>query len=99
MKLRDLYASLDKEARDALAAKVGIKPAYLWQIATQWSGKKPSLDVLKKLADADKRLTVVGLVNEFTGTELEPRSPTNHPGERVTDKPAASAGSKTARAD
>jgi transcriptional regulator with XRE-family HTH domain len=94
MYLRDLYQQLDKAGRDELAAKVGIKPAYLWQIATGWDNKKPSLDLLSKLAEAHARLSVAELVQEFTeGREAKPvadvggkRSATNHPGERSTDK-------------
>jgi hypothetical protein len=67
MKLSELHEQLTKEEREAFASRVGIKPAYLWQLATQWNGKKPSLDLLKKIADADARLTVAGLVEEFTG--------------------------------
>lgn len=69
MNLRDLFKNLSKDEREVFASKVGIKPAYLWQIATQWKGKKPSLDLLKKIADADSRLTVAELVEEFTGPE------------------------------
>lgn len=66
MYLRDLYQQLDKAGRDELALQVGIKPAYLWQIATGWNGKKPSLDLLRKIAEAHPRLSVAELVQEFT---------------------------------
>jgi hypothetical protein len=68
MKLRDLYPTLDTAERAKLAEKAGIKdPGYLWQLATQWRGKKPSIDLLGKLAAADPRLTVAELVEEFSG--------------------------------
>lgn len=83
MNLRELYDTLDQDQRAALAARAGIKPPYLWQIATQWSGRKPSLEVLKKLADADKRLSVSELVSEFT---VEAPAPDNGMRRRSTDK-------------
>lgn len=66
MRLRPLYEKLSTEQREQLAAEAGISAAYLWQLATQWNGKKPSLDLLASLAKADKRLTVKDLVEEFT---------------------------------
>lgn len=66
MKLTDLYPTLDKEAREGLAKSAGIDPGYLWQIATRWRGKKPSIAVIRRLAEADSRLTIDGLVTEFT---------------------------------
>jgi transcriptional regulator with XRE-family HTH domain len=75
MNLRDLYQSLSTEEREAFAERVGIKPGYLWQIATQWKGKKPSLDLLKKIADSHPKLTVSGLVGEFTDEEPATRAP------------------------
>lgn len=66
MKLTNLYPTLDKEARDSLAKAAGIDPGYLWQIATRWRGKKPSIDVIQRLVAADSRLTVGDLVAEFT---------------------------------
>lgn len=65
MKLADLYPVLDKDARNALAKAAGVDPGYLWQIATRWRGKKPSLNVIRRLTRADVRLTLGDLVNEF----------------------------------
>lgn len=65
MKLCDLYPLLDAEERDDLRKALDIAPGYLWQLATQWRGKKPSIDLLVKMAAADKRLTVEDLVAEF----------------------------------
>lgn len=81
MNLRDLYQTLDKEQREAFAKRVDIQAPYLWQIATQWKGKKPSLDLLKKIADADARLTVDELVREFTEddpSKAEPKPDSTH---------------------
>lgn len=65
MKLSDLYAKLGPEGRKALASKAGTDPGYLWQIATGWRGKKPSLALIQRLALADRRLKVADLVAEF----------------------------------
>lgn len=66
MKLRKLYDSMTTEQREELAAKAGIKPAYLYQIATRWRGKKPSVDAIGRLAAADNRLKAADLIAEFT---------------------------------
>ena len=71
MKLCDLYLRLTTAEVEDLAKKAGTSPAYLWQIATQWRGKKPSLALLRDLADADKRLTIADLVAEFTQSSDE----------------------------
>lgn len=71
MKLADLYPSLDKEERRALAAKAGIDAGYLWQIATKWRGKRPSVDVIGKLVRADSRLNAADLVDEFSDAREE----------------------------
>jgi hypothetical protein len=65
MKLAQLYQDLDEDGRKALAAATGIKPGYLWQIATHWKNKKPSLDLVGKLVDAEPRLTAADLIAEF----------------------------------
>lgn len=65
MKLSDLYQSLDQEGRKALAVKAGIDAGYLWQIATKWRGKKPSVDVIDRLLQADRRLKAADLIAEF----------------------------------
>lgn len=65
MKLCDLYQSLDQEGRKALAAKSGVDAGYLWQIATKWRGKKPSVDVMARLIRADRRLKAADLIAEF----------------------------------
>lgn len=65
MKLQDLYKTLTGEEREALAKKAGINPGYLWQLASQWRGKKPSLDVIVRLAAADPRLHSSDLIAEF----------------------------------
>lgn len=86
MNLRDLYETLATEERNELAAKAGVSSAYLWQLATQWKGKKPSLALLKKLVDSDRRLDVSDLVAEFTGLRPAPMfTPENNPGRRATD--------------
>lgn len=70
MKLCDLYPTLSTDEREALAKKAKLSNGYLWQLATGWRGKKPSIDKIIKLAAAEKRLSVVELVDEFsTATE------------------------------
>ncbi|GAB2913866.1 hypothetical protein GCM10027278_38120 [Paralcaligenes ginsengisoli] len=71
MKLTDLYQSLDSNDRKLLAHKAGVDAGYLWQIATRWRGKKPSLDVIQRLVFADSRLTTAELVSEFTSDSQE----------------------------
>lgn len=71
MKLYDLYKSLDTDSRKALAEKAGIDAGYLWQIATKWRGKKPSVDVIAKLVRADSRLKADDLIAEFADDEAE----------------------------
>lgn len=69
MKLSDLYHSLDRHGRRELAVKAGVDAGYLWQIATKWRGKKPSVDVIARLAQADHRLNAGDLVAEFAEKE------------------------------
>lgn len=38
---------------------------YLWQLSTRWRGKSASLAFMKKLADADSRLTFAEMAEEF----------------------------------
>jgi len=68
MKLSDLYKTLTKAERESLSKAINTSPGYLYQLATQWRDKKPSLEILKALSQADSRLTIEDLVNEFTGT-------------------------------
>lgn len=69
MKLSDLYLSLDQEGRKALANKADVDVGYLWQIATQWRGKRPSVDVIHRLVKADRRLNAEDLIAEFASKE------------------------------
>ena len=71
MRLRDLYTQLSTPEKEALATAVGVRPGYLWQIATGWQGgdgrvKRASLDLVAKLAAADARLHVHDMVAEFS---------------------------------
>lgn len=72
MRLSELHPSLTREQRADLAKRCGISPGYLWQLATRWKGKKPTVDLLAKLADADARLKVSDLVEEFSEATFEP---------------------------
>lgn len=65
MRLSALYQTLTTEERAELAKKAGTSPAYLYQIATQWKGRKPSLQMLLMLSKADARLTLEDLAAEF----------------------------------
>jgi hypothetical protein len=71
MDLKTLYDRLSEEQREALAARVDINPAYLRQLATGWvrpqRGKRvrPSLELIQRLVEADKRLKTEHLVREF----------------------------------
>ena len=65
MKLSDLYPSLSVAEREGLAKIAGTTSGYLYQLATQWRGKKPSLEMIRALCSADERLTLSDLVTEF----------------------------------
>lgn len=65
MKLSDLYQRLTVQEREALAKLTGTTPGYLYQLATQWRGKKPSLEMIQALTKADSRLSTAELVDEF----------------------------------
>lgn len=73
MKLKDLYPKLSQKERHALAKKANTDPGYLWQLATGWRGKKPSLAMIERLANADRRLTIPHLVAEFASSGSEAR--------------------------
>ena len=66
MNLQDRYNELSPPERLALAAKCGINPDYLWQIANHWDGRRPSLETMAKLAASDPELSVADMVAEFT---------------------------------
>lgn len=68
MKLSDLYPSLSVAEREGLAKVAGTTPGYLYQLATQWRGKKPSLEMISALCNADPRLSLGDLVSEFIET-------------------------------
>lgn len=71
MRLSDLYPTLKPAEREELAAKAGTKPVYLYQLATRFKGKKPSLQLLVQLAKVDERLTLEDMAKEF---DEEPKS-------------------------
>lgn len=74
MKLRDLYPTLSKPERRQLAESACTNTGYLWQLATGWRGKKPSLLLIRNLARADVRLSVSELVDEFTADAEAPNT-------------------------
>lgn len=65
MKLSTRWAQLTTAEREALAAKVQINPKYLYQIAVRWRGKRASVGLISKLAEADPKLTIKDMVAEF----------------------------------
>lgn len=66
MRLSHLYQELSADERKALADAAGISAGYLYQIATRWQGRKPTVPVMDKLAKADKRLRLADMVAEFS---------------------------------
>lgn len=66
MRLADLYPQLNASERTAIADKCGTTPAYLWQLSTRWRGRRPSVELLSKLAEADRRLNVSDMLAEFS---------------------------------
>jgi hypothetical protein len=73
MRLSTLYQQLSPEQREDLARKADISPGYLYQIATRWQGRKPTVPLMDKLAKADRRLTLADMVAEFSEVP-EPKS-------------------------
>jgi len=71
MRLSDLYLPMSTEDRERFAEKVGASTGYLWQLATHWKGKRPTLTFMEKLVAADSRLTVGELAEEFAGEPTE----------------------------
>jgi hypothetical protein len=65
MRLSTLYQILSTEEREALARKAGTSAAYLYQLATRWDGRKPSIPLLMKLVQADSRLSLADMAQEF----------------------------------
>lgn len=65
MRLSSLYPTLTGEQRVSFARNCGISTGYLWQLATRWKGKRPTVDLLAKLAKAHPDLSVGELVDEF----------------------------------
>lgn len=66
MRLSTLYQTLTTEQREILAKAAEISPAYLYQLATRWDGRKPSIPLMVKLANADERLSLADLAEEFS---------------------------------
>jgi hypothetical protein len=66
MRLSTLYAQLGAAEKQALAEKAGVHADYLWQIAKRWNGKRASIDLIERLAKADRRLTRSDMLAEFT---------------------------------
>lgn len=66
MKLSTLYEKLTVEQRKELAIKAGTSTSYLYQMAKQWNGKAPSLQKMRALCNADRRLKMQHLVEEFS---------------------------------
>lgn len=65
MRLSDLYPTLKPAEREELATKAGTKSVYLYQLATRFRQKKPSLALLIALSKADPRLTLEDMADEF----------------------------------
>jgi len=66
MKFSDAWAGMTAEERDAMAKAIDTHAGYLNQLATRWRGKRPSLDFMVKIAEADPRFTVGDLATEFS---------------------------------
>lgn len=58
MNLHDIYQEGGFAALRRLAEATGSDPQYLWQCATRWRGKQPSLRLARALIAADPRLTL-----------------------------------------
>jgi hypothetical protein len=72
MKLFELFPQLTVGERKLLAERAQISPGYLWQLATRWKGKKPTVDLLARLAACEPRLSTGELVEEFGAPPTHP---------------------------
>lgn len=92
MQLKELHPKLTRAEREAMAAAAGIKPEYLAQLAAGFK-RNPPLKLCAALIAHDKRLTFKDLAAEFAEPPAydptKPRSATNNPGERNSDKARA----------
>ena len=66
MRLSERYSSMTTAEREKLAQVAGLDAGYLYQIATRWRGKKPSIELLARIAAADPALSVADMLAEFT---------------------------------
>lgn len=64
MNLKTLHAQLLRDERAALAVAAGIKPEYLYQLATGFKGN-PSMKMCAAMVAHDSRLTFEELAEEF----------------------------------
>lgn len=51
MNLSDYFAQ-GRSRRRELAAALGMSPEYLWQLASNWKGRKASPDLARRIEDA-----------------------------------------------
>ncbi len=65
MRLSDLYQKLDSEGRKSLANKIGMSEGFLFQVATRWRRKRPSIVRINEICKLDRRLTKKDLLDEF----------------------------------
>ena len=65
MRLSDLYQKLDSEGRKSLANKIGMSEGFLFQVATRWRRKRPSIVRINEICKLDRRLTKKDLLAEF----------------------------------
>jgi len=70
MSFQKLYGKWTPEERREFAAKVGVSEGYLYQIATRYTGgrekgRRPSLDLMQRMAEACPKLKASALLKEF----------------------------------
>lgn len=70
MRLSERYKELSTDGRERLAQAAGLDAGYLYQIARRWRGKRPSIELMARLAAADPKLKLGDMVAEFS----EPKS-------------------------
>uniref|UniRef100_A0A193SD15 HTH cro/C1-type domain-containing protein n=1 Tax=biofilter metagenome TaxID=1070537 RepID=A0A193SD15_9ZZZZ len=66
--MSELHTLMNRAERSAFARRCHISPGYLWQIATRWQGRRPTVDLLARMAKADSRLSIEEMVGEFADT-------------------------------
>ena len=84
MNLRDLVEKMTAQQRRELAKRAGVKPDYVYQLAKGYR-RNPPVQTLIALVDADKRLRMAHVIEQFREAPNAPAA--DPPTEGATDAP------------